>query len=66
MTEALVDWFTELRRPLSVPEFEPDIDDKDKEKDTELRKGFKMPCLLFPQRWPGFPSSSASCPRAED
>ena len=39
MTEALAEWFTELRRPLNVPEFEPDIDDKDKEKDTQLRKG---------------------------
>jgi hypothetical protein len=37
MTQELAAWFTELKQPFDIPDFEPDIDDKDKAKHTELR-----------------------------
>lgn len=37
MSAALADWFAELRTPLDIPDFEPEIDDKDAKKDAALR-----------------------------
>lgn len=38
MTQELAAWFTELKQPFDIPDFEPDIDDKDNAKHTELRE----------------------------
>jgi hypothetical protein len=37
MSAALADWLDELRTPLEIPDFEPEIDDKDAKKDAALR-----------------------------
>jgi hypothetical protein len=37
MSAALADWLAELRTPLEIPDFEPEIDDKDAKKDAALR-----------------------------
>lgn len=37
MTNALKAFLLELRQPIIEPDYEPDIDDKDKEKDRTLR-----------------------------
>lgn len=37
MSAALAEWFAELRAPLEIPDFEPEIDDKDPKKDAALR-----------------------------
>lgn len=38
LMEEVETWFAELRQPLDIPDCEPDIDDKDKAKDKELRE----------------------------
>lgn len=37
MSAALAEWLAELCTPLEIPDFEPDIDDKDAKKDAALR-----------------------------
>jgi hypothetical protein len=37
MSAALAEWLAELRTPLEIPDFEPEIDDKDAKKDAALR-----------------------------
>lgn len=49
MSQALADWFAELRAPLEIPDFEPDIDDKDQKKDTALRYSSRCACSVMAQ-----------------
>lgn len=49
MSQALADWFAELQAPLEIPDFEPDIDDKDQKKDTALRYSSRCACFVTAQ-----------------